>query len=193
MTDPRACRRCGGTYSEHFFASIGTRVRDASLTSRHRSAVCRGCRDTERDQKKAKNRFPQKARDTIRRHARRFMAAGVIKAERDLSERFGWDAAKLAHDAEHAYQNGCPYCAAAFKGMGHGLADIQLDIVDPKRPPFYNLNTRWACQTCNRRKSNTPPEVFGELMAAYRQWAELQKKREAGDGFSDLPLFRSYG
>lgn len=44
--------------------------------------------------------------------------------------------------------------------MGHGLADITLDIQDPYRLPFYCTNTRWCCQDCNRDKGDMTPDEF---------------------------------
>ncbi len=55
--------------------------------------------------------------------------------------------------------------------MGHGLADLTLDIQDPTRPPHYCTNTKWCCQTCNRDKGPMSPEEF----EAQRQISKLWK------------------
>ena len=121
----------------------------------HLTSVCRPCHQTRRDKLKLVNRWAAKARDTIRRHAIRL---GVPKEE--LITRYGWDPHRLAHDAEFQYNNGCNYCGGQYQDMGHGLSDISLDIVDPSAAPYYRTNSKWCCQTCNRKKSNRGPDWF---------------------------------
>jgi hypothetical protein len=86
--------------------------------------VCRPCEQTARDQRKIANRWSVKARDVIRRHALRL---GFTKEE--LIYFYGWEPARLAHDAEFQYANGCNYCGGQYAAMGHGLSDISLDII----------------------------------------------------------------
>jgi hypothetical protein len=117
--------------------------------------ICRPCEQTRRDRLKLGNRWTVKARDVIRRHAVRL---GIPKEE--LVSRYGWDQKRLQHDAEFQYGNGCNYCGGQYKEMGHGLGDISLDIVDSSAAPYYRTNTKWCCQTCNRKKSNRGPEWF---------------------------------
>jgi 5-methylcytosine-specific restriction endonuclease McrA len=154
---PRSCNRCGTVYPDHLesvaFRLVGNRVRDASRT--HRLGVCRPCEQTRRDRIKKVNRWAVKARDTIRRHA---MRLGKTRVE--LVTRYGWDPDRLAHDAEFQYSNGCNYCGSQYRDMGHGLTDISLDIVDPRSEPYYRTNTKWCCQTCNRKKSDRGPDWF---------------------------------
>jgi len=111
-----------------------------------------------------------KARDTRRHHANR-----LGRSISELDQQFGWHLDHLAHDAEHAYENQCPMCREAFKTMGHGPTDITLDITDPTRDPFYLINTRWICQTCNRKKSCTPPEEWAESVLAAEEWKRRRK------------------
>lgn len=102
----------------------------------------------------------------IRRHATRF---GIDRDE--LVTVFGWDPQRLAHDAEHQYTNWCSYCDKPYAGMGHGLSDITIDIQDRARPPYYRTNTKWCCQTCNRRKGVMTPEAFEADRQMWRLWA----------------------
>ena len=79
----------------------------------------------------------------MRRHAQRLEISKT-----DLISVYGWDLKRIAHDAEYQYGNGCNYCGHPYRDMGHGYADITLDVVDRGRPPYYRTNTRWCCQTC---------------------------------------------
>lgn len=116
------------------------------------------------------SRWPAKARDVIRRHALRL---GVTKEY--LITVCGWDAERLAHDAEFQYGNGCNYCGHAYRDMGHGLADITLDIVDRSQPPHYRTNTRWCCQTCNRKKGDKGPAWFEADRQIYELWKRWRR------------------
>jgi hypothetical protein len=157
--DGRVCVRCLTLFPpylvEHAFRRGGGHGARYASSAHRRNRVCRACEQTARDQRKIVNRWPTKARDTIRRHAVRL---GIPKDE--LIGRFGWDAARLAHDAEFQYRNGCNYCTELYAGMGHGLADITLDVQDPEKPPYYLTNTKWCCQTCNRKKGRMNPDDF---------------------------------
>ncbi len=162
----RQCTRCGTWYPPHLIARafrvVGNRVLDASRT--HRLNVCRPCEQTARDQRKQGNRWRDKARDVIRRHALRLE---IPKAE--LVRRYGWDPARLAHDAEFQYGNGCSYCGHSYEAMGHGFADITLDVQD-KAQPYYRTNTKWCCQTCNRKKGTLSAEEFESDRQVFEQW-----------------------
>jgi hypothetical protein len=94
----------------------------------------------------------------------------------------------MAHEAEHTYGNGCPNCSKPFAIMGHGLADITLDMNDPKAPPYYGTNTKWICQTCNRKKGKTDPAIWGAITSGWRQW-EKQQEKLLRNPLSGLPLF----
>jgi hypothetical protein len=146
---------------------------DASRRTRYRKHVCRPCEQTGRDDRKRENRWAVKARDTIRRHAVRL---GVNKTE--LVTRYGWEPGRLAHEAEHAYKNGCTYCGGRYADMGHGLGDITLDVIDRDRAPYYRTNTKWCCQTCNRKKGAMNPDEFE---ADRQMWMEWNRARELAE------------
>jgi hypothetical protein len=112
-----------------------------------------------------------KIRDTIRRHA-----DGLGFTIEQLQRQFGWDAAQMTHDARHAYDNGCPYCNAAFKSMGHGLTDITLDIVRRDQPPYYAINVKWVCATCNRTKGRRSAEEWAVLLASWATWKRVPRQ-----------------
>lgn len=176
MAAARRCKRCGTFYPPHLVESafrIGGghgRALDASSAPR-RNRICRPCEQTARDQSKIGNRWTVKSRDVIRRHAVR-----LDVPKDDLVSVYGWDQARLAHDAEHQYGNGCNYCGHAYHDMGHGLADITLDIVDRSKPPYYRTNTKWCCQTCNRKKGAQTPEEFEIDRQVYECWSEQQRR-----------------
>jgi hypothetical protein len=87
-----------------------------------------------------------------------------------LVSRYGWIPVQLTHDAEFQYDNGCSYCHHPYVDMGHGVADITLDIFDPRLPPDYGTNTRWCCMTCQRRKGLLTPEKWAAKQRIYRAW-----------------------
>src|SRR5262249_56891015 len=97
-----------------------------------------------------------------------------------LVGRYGWTPDQMAHDAEFQYGNGCSYCHHPYAAMGHGVADITLDIFDPRLPPDYAANTRWCCMTCQRRKGILPPDRWAAKQRVYREW-ETTKARSAED------------
>lgn len=166
----RTCTKCGGTYSEVFFG------RDDSVKSSKRNR-CIGCELTGRTTTKQRNRPLSKAQSAIRTHTPKLTARGFIASVDDLIKRFGWNPHEMAHDIEHAFKNGCPYCCVPFATMPHGLGDVTLDIVDPSKPPHYKTNVRWVCATCNRAKSKTPPDVWAAKLAAWAEWRRIQEAK----------------
>lgn len=181
MESGRSCVRCGTHYPAHLVhrAFRVRRVLDAYSTQRGqlRTQVCRPCEQVAKDGCKGRNRWAAKARDTIRRHGLRL---GIPRDE--LMGRYGWDPERLAHDAEFQYSNGCGYCGHPYGGMGHGYADITLDVVDRSKPPYYRTNTKWCCQTCNREKGKLPPEEFelNREMWALRERQQACSAQERG-------------
>lgn len=171
MVVGRRCNRCGEMYPPHLVEAAfrSVRTRDASCVRRPGN-ICRACADTARDQRKVANRWAVKARDVVRRHAIRLEIS-----KEDLVERYGWNPGLLAHDAEFQYGNGCNYCAHPYIEMGHGLADITLDIQDRSKPPGYRTNTKWCCQTCNRKKGAMTPEAWEAHLEMWRRWASHQQ------------------
>jgi hypothetical protein len=141
---------------------------------------CIGCEDEARNVPKQCDRWTSKARDTIRRHATRF---GMNSA--DFCRTYRWSVERLAHDLKHGYDNTCPYCRRPYDGMGHGPADITIDIIDPARPPLYDTNVKHCCGTCNKEKSQTPPELWARKLICWDQWTEWKR-----NGQSLLPQFQ---
>jgi hypothetical protein len=147
------------------------------LSSRTRYRVCRACESTARDLRKHRNRWAIKARDVIRRHATR------LEIDKDfLIAVYGWEPQRLAHDAEHQYANGCNYCGELYAEMGHGFADITLDIQDRDRPPYYCTNTKWCCQDCNRKKGAMTPEAFEASRQMWKLWNQAKDNPQGEQG-----------
>jgi len=93
-----------------------------------------------------------------------------LKVSVEELARRGWDLQRMAHDAEFQYGNGCNYCGHRYQDMRHGLGDITLDIQDPERSPDYRTNTKWCCQTCNRKKGRLTPQQFEADQQVYDLW-----------------------
>jgi hypothetical protein len=170
-----ACIRCGTVYRPHLveWAFRARRAGQQHASSpNYRKRVCRACEQTSRDQRKQRDRWAVKARDVIRCHADRL---GIDRDE--LITIYGWDLQRLAHDAEHQYTNGCSYCGEQYDGMGHGFADITLDIQDRGCPPHYCTNTKWCCQTCNRKKGAMTPEEFEANRQMWNLWKQPKIER----------------
>ena len=111
----------------------------------------------------------------LRRHAERL---SIPKS--DLIKRHGWNVSYMAVEAQQTYAGACPYCHATFEGMGHGLQDITLDIVDPAQPPYYRTNARWVCQTCNRKKGRLSPAEFEADREVFEFW-EVGRRAPSDD------------
>lgn len=153
------CVRCGTVYPPHL-VEWAFRAHRAGL---YRKRLCEVCAQTAR--RKHRNPWVIKAHSVMRNHADR---RGIDKDE--LVAVYGWDPQRLALDAEHQYAGGCNYCGELYAGMGHGLADITLDIQDPTRHPYYCTNTKWCCQTCNRDKGAMSPEAFEARRQVLNHW-----------------------
>jgi hypothetical protein len=179
LVDGRTCTKCSVWYETSLIERAFRTQRGRRDASRLRKAICVPCEQEARDKRKRVDRFPAKARDVTRRHALRLSVPkpGAWHepelTKEDLVRRFGWDAATLAHDAEFQYGNGCSYCRDPYRDMGHGLADMTLDIQDRSRPPYYRTNTKWCCQTCNRKKHILEPD---EWETDLRVYAERQRQ-----------------
>jgi hypothetical protein len=104
---------------------------------------CSVCEITNRTEPKRDRRARHKARDTRARHARKF---GI--AIEEMEHFYGWDLDRIEHDILAVLDGVCPDC----NEQPQNLADIHIDIRDPREPPFYGVNTRVVCATCNRRK-----------------------------------------
>jgi hypothetical protein len=169
------CAKCWGWYGENFFSPAHGRKNCFAQKSRERR--CRLCRLTGRTEaKNGSGRFRIKAQSAIDGHAVKLVRKGLIQSKRELMEKYGWNVTDMAHDMEHAFKNGCPECRELFGNMANGLADLTIDIVDPKQPPYYGLNTRLFCMTCNRVKGQMSPEEWAGERRWRREWQQQQER-----------------
>lgn len=176
----RQCMQCNGWYDPIFFESIG-HLRGVHTS--YRSAVCKGCAQTNRDGQKAHNRWRSKMRNTRKSHAQKFNIS-----ESDLENVYKWRIEQMEHDARHAYENGCPNCGHTFAEMGHGLADITLDIIVREAAPIYGNNTRWICHTCNRQKGKYTMKEYSTLMVEWQRWKRQTDNRWANTLLDGMKL-----
>jgi hypothetical protein len=176
--DRRECRRCHVVYVGDEVEAMFWVDKSVLLATR---TVCSGCMQSARDRQKRGDRWPSKCRFTIYRHAQKYIRLGLASTRDEFIERYGWDITAMAHDAEHAYGDECPYCHQKFTAMGNGLRDITLDVIDPTKPPYYRTNCRWVCSTCNTGKHSTPPHLFGARLAAYEKWRKWTSSEYAPD------------
>lgn len=164
------CARCKVLYDDEE-AQVFFRIREAgAYTNPRRSRVCIGCQITQRTDRARERRALTKAETTLRFHAGRAVQAGMVAIPAEFARRFGWEPRRMAHEIEHIYENTCPYCEQPFAEMEHGLADVTIDIIDPRKEPFYKTNTKWVCMTCNREKQNSSPEQWSIKLRAWRKW-----------------------
>ena len=171
----KTCKKCGGIFREAGF------VRNfVKYSKQSRRPICRICEVTARTEASHRDPAYIKARNTLRHHTARFLEQGVIADKNELQERYGWDLKQMAHDIDHAYKNGCPYCHRFYADMKHGLADVTLDIVDPEKGPFYRTNVRWVCRTCNAEKQRTPPDEWADYREYCDEW-QAWRERKAKD------------
>jgi len=193
--DPKAineemlqCAECREFYGMSFFSPVGFRK---NTFEKYRERRCKLCRLSARtDAKTGAGRFLVKARNAFSSHAPKFLRKGIIQTREELKEVYGWDIPIMAHDIEHAFANNCPACNKPFKKMANGLQEVSIDITDPNRPPHYGLNTRWICQTCNKKKAKTPYEQYAREAQWRRKWERRRKELE-NNPWAGTPLFGS--
>lgn len=182
----RECRRCGGRYH-----AVAFRVsRALSCASTRRSSVCVWCEFEPRQAIKDARRAIVKAQRTIRTHAAKYIKKGLCGSVEQFVKDFCWDAKQMAHDIEHAFANGCPYCRVQFASMHGGLHNVSLDVINPETPPFYGSNTKWVCKTCNSMKGDLSPEDWGQKLSDRQSW-ERQQKLISKNKWAVFPLFRT--
>jgi hypothetical protein len=179
----RRCSRCGltldGIEADAFFRSKGP---NALGPKKQRRTVCIGCEQTASDTAKRRNRWVSKVASTTRNHAERLSRRWPdINSADVLVDRYGWHPARMAHDGAHAYGNGCDYCGKGYVEMGHGLADITLDLCDPDDPPYYPGNTRWCCMTCNRKKHRMTKRQWAAQLAVWPRWVRNAEREWPAD------------
>ena len=157
------CKECGGWYDRDAFFRKNPGGRKAHISAYRQ--ICIGCETTTRTKRKKADRWLAKARSTIYRHAKKYGRTST-----EFIRVYGWEPARVAHILEHAHDNTCPYCTDSYKDMPDSKWQVTMDIVNPKRQPFLTINTQPCCQTCNREKSNTDPEVWARKLVAWREW-----------------------
>ena len=166
------CPRCGTHYPADVAEVMFARHRRALGIHRARHSVCIPCEQTRRDDKKRARRWLTKARDTLKNHAKNYDLSPEA-----FGARYGWDVERIAHDLEHAYANTCCYCWNPYAEMGHGLADVTLDIEDPDDPPYY-ANTTPCCITCNRAKARLTKDQWARRLQGWRLWRQARDRTD---------------
>lgn len=137
-----------------------------------RRAVCKRCEQNRRDatKKNLDGRLRVKANNAIRSHAEKFIRMNAVASLQEFRDHYGWSTNGLAADLGHALTRPCRYCdrppAEAFI---NGLADLTVDIIDPRKEPYYRTNTLICCRTCNLEKSRTPPEQWENHRQSWRE------------------------
>jgi hypothetical protein len=194
VSKSQRCYECGGEYLLIFFRFDRRPTRLTQARAR-----CIGCELSARTRKAQANRIRKKAGNARTRHAHtyrerqipgRFVLPSYVRTSEDFYREYDWDTDQMAHDIEHASQNGCPYCWQLFSTMEGGLKNITLDIVDPRLPPYYRTNVRWCCNTCNREKQRTPPDLWGAKLSMWKLWRENQQKLMTDpEALGFLPFF----
>ena len=170
----KRCIECSGEYPLLFFRKNphGGGIRVCPR------ARCKRCEQNRRDLEKKSDRFRVKASNTIRSHEAKFVIRNVC-LKGDLRKKFGWSIDKLSHDFEHAYKNGCLDCRQMFADMPNGLSSMTLDVIDATKKPYYGVNTRIICSTCNKEKQRSSPDEWGEIQHCHRLWEENKKKNDS--------------
>lgn len=167
----RRCQQCGDAYERWAFAKNSHR-RGLAIANPEFRGTCIGCEQTKRDNVKATDPFIAKARSTIKHHAVRYRIASA-----KLIKDYGWDVQRVAHVLRHAYDNTCVYCRRPYDTMRNGPSDVTMDIIDPEKAPYLEINTQACCRTCNQAKSDSSPEVWARKLRFWRQWEENQRLR----------------
>lgn len=163
----KKCRKCRLEWPLKDFALNRRHGLDSSNPS-HRRATCKRCEITERNNVDPLSR---KARDTLRRHAKRYSEKhGIPMNSAEFAEKFGWTVKRLEHMFRHAWENTCRYCQDPYKEMPRGYSEMTLDILNPSQDP-YLANTDVCCYDCNRKKGTMDAAEFGE-------WQQGWKRRE---------------
>ena len=161
----KKCRQCGEIRPlAEFVRNAHGRGLSAANPSGYR-ARCYVCESQKRTEAKTDSRERHKARDTRRRHAARLAASPYAPnwprpIDLDsLTEFYGWTNDLVEAELRRAVEVGvCEGCGDryALPAKGDGpLADVQVDILDPAKAPFWGVNTRVVCGTCNRQKGRT--------------------------------------
>jgi hypothetical protein len=182
----KCCIQCGGEWDleagfrkNPHYKNLGA----SALAPREFRARCIGCELTDRNDPTPEERARRKASNTISLHAEKYGMKPI-----DFAKRYGWVVQRMIYDILHGLENTCCYCWDRYDRMGHGLDDITVDIVDRDREPYYSINVRWCCQTCNREKSAMLPELWARRLDFWRQYMPWRERIKA-DQTHGLPLF----
>lgn len=158
------CKKCGCLYED---GDIGTAFRlvfARNSSQKYRRKVCIVCEQRERDDRKWRNRFRRKVRNTLNTHYKKYKRLGFRGSKQDFAERYGWNLDLMEADLRKAHEiHKCHDCRFPYRV----LDDISLDIREPDKPPLYGSyeaagedetkgNTEWICRTCNSAKGNMP-------------------------------------
>lgn len=165
MPEKIECKRCHFRGDAEWF--IQTSYKESGLTRQTRKAVCPMCLQEQKDKRKHQDRAIEKARRMLYTHAKKY---GMKPAQ--FARKFGWSIIQMAHDINHNFENWCPYCTQPYQSMGHGLADLTLDIINPNEPPYYT-NVRFCCSTCNSIKGQRGATAFGLHLRMVRERQEF--------------------
>lgn len=185
MKEHKYCVECGEEYPLIFFRRDRSNTRRTSNASDVHRGRCLACDQDAVDESKQRDRWSIKARDTIRRHAQKYrMTPGVF------SDTYGWDVERVAHILRHASVNTCCYCRGPYHTMGHGPADVTLDIIDPRKEPHLETNVQPCCATCNRRKGNRTPEDWAVILRCWRKH-DRRKRLLQKDPMMRYPLWQA--
>jgi 5-methylcytosine-specific restriction endonuclease McrA len=180
----KRCEECGDEHPLLFFRRAHYSALDASSAQR-RHPKCIACEQDANDETKRKDRWTAKARDTIRRHAKKYGISPAV-----FMDKFGWDVPRVTHILKHASENTCCYCRDPYEAMGHGPADITMDIIDPRKEPYLDTNAQPCCATCNRRKGNRTPEEWSVILRCWRKH-DQRKRLLLADPMMRYPLWQA--
>jgi hypothetical protein len=176
------CNECGEEYPLLFFRrNRKCRVSGASATR----PKCIACEQDANDQKKRRDRWPDKARSTIIRHAEKYEMT-----PEQFTDKYGWTVRRIAHVMKHASDNTCVYCEEPYDTMGHGPADVTMDIIDPRKEPYLGTNAQPCCNTCNTRKGNKTPEEWAVILRCWRRH-DRRKRLLQDDPMMRFPLWQA--
>lgn len=86
---------------------------------------------------------------------------------REFQRRTGWTPQRIADDLERELRAGrCRYLGCRYSS----LADVTIDVINPKKPPLFHVNTTYCCMKCNASKGSMTPEAWQiKILEKYSQ------------------------
>jgi hypothetical protein len=129
----------GGRYSEAIpdfsarseEARVSTEIDEADRIDRQRAAT---------------------AKREIQRHARVYIAEGLVATVDEFQQRFGWRPELIAQDL---LRRGCGCCNRESLGSWLSVLRLGLNVIDAARPPSYPANVEVLCPGCLREMRGT--------------------------------------